>query len=124
MTVGDADSGLTIDLARLPATPDAELDSEQEALLDSLPPPRVLEARLRAYEIHNSSLEEKNRMLKGKSTKLEKKLRKLIALSTGAQEEQVDAMLGPLRDAVESEGGEELDYSRLREFLRKVHLES
>jgi len=30
-------------------------------------------------------------------------------------------MLGPLRDAVESEGGQELDNARLREFLRKVH---
>jgi regulatory protein SWI6 len=124
VSVGDADSGLAVDLNQLPGALDAELTPEQEALLDSLPPPNILEARLRAYETHNRSLEEKTRALKGRSTKLEKKLRKLIALSTDAQESQVDAMLEPLRDAVESEGGEELDYTRLREFLRKVHTDS
>lgn len=127
VVIGDADSGLTFDASRLPVLPldrssatDLQLTPEQEAYIDSLPSANILEARLRAYTMHNAALDEKSRALRGRSFKLETKLRRLIALSTGTGEALVDDMLGPLRDAVESEGGEEVDYLRLREFLRKV----
>ena len=124
VVLGDADAGLTLNISKLSSqTENASTNPEQEAYLNSLQPLSVLEARLRAYHSHNSQVEEKGRALQGRSFKLEKKLRRLIALSTGSDERQVDAMLGPLRDAVESEGGEDLDYSRLREFLRKVGTE-
>ena len=119
VSVGDADSGLEFDMD-VPAEDDADLTPDQAAYLDALPSARVLEARARAYATHNAGLDAQMAGLRGKSFALEKKLRKLIALSTGTAEDQVDVMLGPLRDAVESEGGEEVDYLRLREFLRKI----
>jgi regulatory protein SWI6 len=119
VSLGDADTGLTFDVSDMPDSVE-ELTPEQERYLDSLPSSTVLEARVRAYTTHNNTLDEKRKTLQGKSFALEKKLRRLIALSTGTEETQVDAMLGPLRDAVESEGGEDVDYLRLREFLRKI----
>ena len=51
---------------------------------------------------------------------LEKKLRRVVALCTGVEEEKLDIMIGGLITAVESEKGEDVEVSRVREFLRKV----
>lgn len=43
-----------------------------------------------------------------------------MALSTGVEEERVDGMVDGLMAAVASEGGEDVEVGRVREFLRRV----
>jgi regulatory protein SWI6 len=126
VTLGDADTGLSIDIAKLrQLSPDDSLSSntrtpEQEAYLKSLPPSHVLEARVRAYAAHNDTLDTRKQDLKTKSAILEKKLRRLVALSAGVAEDTLDTTADRLAAAIQSEEGEEMDMSRLREFLRRL----
>lgn len=68
----------------------------------------------------NKALEENMADLRSKSFELEKKLRRIVALSTNTEEDMVDDMVEKLAMAIESEDGEEVDIGRVREFLRKV----
>ena len=128
VSIGDADTGLTIDAAKLrsispsdPSLNSAVLPTpDQEAYLKSLPPSHVLHARVRAYRFHNKNLESKKQALKTKSAILEKKLRRIVALSTGIDEAKVDETVARLDVAIQSEEGEEVDTGRLREFLRRL----
>ena len=126
MTVGDADSGLTVETASMrprsasSASSPVGRTTDQESYLKSLPPSHVLGARVRAYKAHNSSLEARKNDLKTKSSVLEKKLRRVVALSTGIEEEKIDETAGRLAAAIQSEEGEEMDMGRLREFLRRL----
>ena len=73
-----------------------------------------------AYKTNNAGLREQAAQLKSRSVELEKKLRRVVALCTGVAEEKVDAMVGGLVVAVESERGEDVEVGRVREFLRRV----
>ena len=75
---------------------------------------------MRAYRVNNLGLVEFANQLRGRSIELEKKLRRVVALCTGTEEERIDGMVGSLVLAVESEGGEDVEVGRVREFLRKV----
>ncbi|MCJ1479715.1 transcriptional regulator swi6 [Lambiella insularis] len=121
--IGDADAGLEIDANHLPPSspsPPGPLSPESSAYLSSLPSTPMLQARVLAYQHHNASLEEYSTHLKSRSVELEKKLRTVVALCTGVEESKLDAMIGGLLQAVESERGEEVEVGRVREFLRKV----
>ena len=125
VSVGDADAGLTVVTAKLrPRSPSSTTSpvgrtSEQESYLKSLPESSILGARVRAYKTHNSSLEARKIDLRTKSSVLEKKLRRVVALSTGIEEDKVDETADRLAAAIQSEE-EEMDMGRVREFLRRL----
>lgn len=117
--IGEADAGLNVDTALLPERME-DLLPEHVAYLSSLPPTRILGARAIAYEQNNSALKEQAKGLRGRSSELEAKLRRVVALCTGAVESAVDGMVEGLVVAVESERAEDAESGKVREFLRRV----
>ena len=92
----------------------------QRDYLATLPPTAVLKARLIAYRKNNARLETLAKSLQSQSSELEAQLRKVVSLCTGVEENKVDEMVDGLSIAVESEGGEDVEVARVREFLRRV----
>ncbi|ODA82729.1 hypothetical protein RJ55_01238 [Drechmeria coniospora] len=86
---------------------------------DMLPSSVVLRARIRAMEGRRDVTRKMVQALKGKSREVEVKYRRVVALCTGVQESEVDAVVDSLLKAVESER-DELDIGRVRRFLGGV----
>ncbi|PHH92457.1 hypothetical protein CDD83_7310 [Cordyceps sp. RAO-2017] len=84
-----------------------------------LPSAAVLRARIRAIEGRRDVTRKMVQALKGRSRDVEVKYRRVVALCTGVQEAEVDAVVDGLLKAVESER-EELDIGRVRRFLGGV----
>lgn len=130
--IGEADKGLDLDgkIDRVdelfPAGVNdlgSTLTQEQIQLLTSLERAEVLTGRVQAYQTHNALLENEARGLKGRSSELEEKYRKIISLCTGTPEERVDDLLDGLVQAVISEQKDmasSMDLSRVRDFLHLV----
>lgn len=96
------------------AAPGGEYRSE-----GMLPSGVVLRARIRAIEGRRDVTRKMVQALKGRSRDVEVKYRHVVALCTGVQESEVDAVVDGLLKAVESER-EELDIGRVRRFLGGV----
>ncbi|KAK4691162.1 regulatory protein SWI6, partial [Lecanoromycetidae sp. Uapishka_2] len=120
--VGEADAGLEIDSTSLVFAHDGTQPphSHQREYLATLPPTPVLRARATAYRRNNARLETQAKDLQSKSSELEAQLRKVVSLCTGIAETTVDEMVDSLNAAVQSEGGEDVEVGRVREFLRRV----
>ena len=122
--VGEADAGLEIDTTKLPLSHDytqpLQILPQQREYLAVLPPTAILKARTTAYQRNNARLEAQAKKLHDQSSELETQLRKLVCLCLSLEEGQLDQLVGSLHTAVESEGGEDVDLARVREFLRKV----
>ena len=86
----------------------------------SVPPLRILSARLAAYNTNNKALAARAAELKARSGELETRYRRVVSLCTGVDENRVEEMLPALVAAVESESGDGMEVTRVREFLRKV----
>ncbi|KAM5386791.1 hypothetical protein ACJZ2D_000084 [Fusarium nematophilum] len=84
-----------------------------------LPSAAVLRARVRAVEGRREMTRKMVSALKGRSRDVEVKYRRVVALCTGVQEAEVDAVVDGLLKAVESEH-EELEITRVRRFLGGV----
>lgn len=84
-----------------------------------LPSASVLRARIRAIEARREVTRKMVQALKGRSRDVEVKYRRVVALCTGVQESEVDAVIDSLLKAVESER-EELEIDRVRRFLGGV----
>ncbi|GAO16400.1 hypothetical protein UVI_02049480 [Ustilaginoidea virens] len=84
-----------------------------------LPSTAVLKARIRALEGRRDVTRKMVSALKGRSRDVEVKYRRVVALCTGVQESDVDAVVDGLLKAVESER-DELDIGRVRRFLGGV----
>ncbi|EWZ35589.1 uncharacterized protein FOBCDRAFT_52461 [Fusarium oxysporum Fo47] len=84
-----------------------------------LPSAAVLRARIRAVEGRRDMTRKMVAALKGRSRDVEVKYRRVVALCTGVQEDEVDAVIDGLLKAVESEH-EELEINRVRRFLGGV----
>ena len=84
-----------------------------------LPSSVVLKARMKAVRDRRDMMRKMVQALKGRSRDVEVKYRRVVALCTGVQEEEVDAVVDGLLKAVESER-DELDISRVRRFLGGV----
>lgn len=84
-----------------------------------LPSGAVLRARIRAIEGRRDVTRKMVQALKGRSRDVEIKYRHVVALCTGVQEGEVDAVVDGLLKAVESER-DELDIGRVRRFLGGV----
>ncbi len=97
-----------------------DLTPQQFSYVSSLPPTKVLQARVSAYRRNNARLEAQAKDLASRSIELEEQLRKVVALCTGVEESRVDEMVAGLVAAVESERGEDVEVGRVREFLRRV----
>ncbi|KAJ2974307.1 hypothetical protein NUW58_g8696 [Xylaria curta] len=102
----------------LQALPD--LSSQGERRDDgSIPSATVLRARIQALKNRTELTRTGVASLKSRSKHIEIKYRKVVALCTGIQENEVDAVLDGLVRAVESEKGE-LEVGRVRRFLGGV----
>ena len=86
----------------------------------SIPPLRILRARLAAYNTNNKALAARAAELRARSGELETRYRRVVSLCTGVEENRVEEMLPALVAAVESESGDGMEVTRVREFLRKV----
>lgn len=121
--IGEADAGLLISTADLPARniPSASIPPSQASILSALPSPQVLAARITAYRNTNARLESHAKELQSRSSELEAKLKRVVGLCTGIGDEgKVVEILDGLQTAVESERDEDIEVGRVREFLRSV----
>jgi len=130
--VGEADKGLDLDgkISNIDAlfpngvnSLGSSMSQEQITLLTSLERAEVLTGRVQAYQMHNALLDNEARGLKGRSSELEERYRKIISLCTGTPEERLDDLLDGLVQAVISEQKDmasSIDLSRVRDFLRMV----
>ena len=84
-----------------------------------LPSAAVRRARIRAVEGRRDMTRKMVAALKGRSRDVEVKYRRVVALCTGVQEDEVDAVIDGLLKAVEIEH-EELEINRVRRFLGGV----
>ncbi|KAF7561797.1 hypothetical protein G7046_g2345 [Stylonectria norvegica] len=107
---------------------ETELSAMLEAAADSaqgfsgegmLPSAAVLKARIRAVEGRREMTRKMVQALKGRSRDVEVKYRRVVALCTSVQEDEVDAVIEGLIKAVESER-DELEIGRVRRFLGGV----
>ena len=145
ISIGDADNGLAITNSLLrpqqqtitttpttitppttstpSSTPQTQIPPRtpsQESYISSLPASYLLQARARAYAQHNAILESRKQDLINQSSVLERKLRRVVVLSTGIEEAKVVEKVDRLAAAIQSEEGEEMDMGRVREFLRRL----
>lgn len=153
--VGEADNGLNFNgnlstLSTLFPIIDDEIDFDPSKadfsylnlesaapILSALESATVLSGRVHAYKQHNDSLSNQVKVLKGKSSELEERYKRIVSLCTGASEVEVDGLLDRLVQAVVSEqrdgstasngkdtngasGGGMNELARVREFLRLV----
>lgn len=106
-------------------------------ILSALESAAVLSGRVHAYKQHNDGLANQVKVLKGKSSDLEERYKRIVSLCTGASEAEVEGLLDRLVQAVVSEqrdgavtstgkdtnggnGGGMNELARVREFLRLV----
>jgi regulatory protein SWI6 len=116
----DADAPFALRTSLLaPVNAVEDLTPQQLEYVKSLPSAAVLKARLQAYKTNEETLREKAAKLHDRSTDLEEKFRRVVALCTGVTEDRVDSLLEGLVQAVESDPGE-VDTARVSSFLRKV----
>ena len=119
--VGEADAGLEIDTTVLGNPQESFVPTPQKReYLATLPSTAVLNARTIAYRKHNTRMEAEVKNLQSQSSGLENQLRKVVSLCTGVEESRVDEMVDGLSAAVASEGGDDVEVGRVREFLRRV----
>ncbi|KAF8457623.1 hypothetical protein BDZ91DRAFT_744183 [Kalaharituber pfeilii] len=115
----DPDRAYKIPEEILSVNPTSNLTEAQLALLKSLPPTSILGARVEAYQRNSESLRKTAGALHDRSTDLEERFRRVVALCTGVKESEVDGLLDGLVQAVESDPVE-VDTGRVSSFLRKV----
>jgi regulatory protein SWI6 len=131
VAIGEADRGLDFDgrLSSIEQTlptgeesvdPDGPLSSDQRALVSVLERAEVIHGRVKAYQQHNSHLENEAHSLKKMSQELEDRYRKIVSICTGAKVTTVDEMLDNLLQAVISEVEECAELGKVRDFLRMV----
>ena len=119
--IGEADAGLEIDMNVLGNPNDPfVMTTQKRGYITTLPSTAILNARAIAYRKHNARLEAEAKHLQSQSSGLEKQIRQLVSLCTGMKESEVDQMVDNLSAAVASEGGDDVEVGRVREFLRKV----
>ncbi|KAF1992390.1 apses-domain-containing protein [Aulographum hederae CBS 113979] len=84
--------------------------------------PTIIKARIAAYEANNGRLHVRAQTLKSKSVELESLYRRVVALCTGVEEQNVERMLAALVQALGVAPAENrpVEVGRVREFLRKV----
>ncbi|KAK5109629.1 hypothetical protein LTR62_006866 [Meristemomyces frigidus] len=106
-----------------PANPDGTPTPVQRHYLNTLSTSeRSLRSRVTAHETQIPQLQHQAEDLASRSSELEAMYRKVVSLCTGVPEDRVEACLGSLVAAVESERGGmgEREVGRVREFLKRV----
>lgn len=86
---------------------------------EHLPTQAILKARIIAYKDNEEKLQNLCAQLKGRSSELEDKFRKVVALCTGVEETRVDSLLDNLVQAVQSDPTD-IDLGRIKGFLRHI----
>ncbi|KAG5440183.1 hypothetical protein PCANB_001752 [Pneumocystis canis] len=81
----------------------------------------VLSARIAAYQKNAKVLCALATSLRGRSSELEDKCRKVVSLCTGVEENKVDSLLEGLLQAVESDNHQGVDMVRLSGFLKLIN---
>jgi regulatory protein SWI6 len=132
VAIGEADKGLDVDGMLGYAEqlfpggfndPGMQLSQDQVNFVAVLERAEAIAGRTSAYQQHNMMLEGHAKDLKVRSKELEERYKKIVSLSTGADEDRVDELLDGLVQAVISEQKEMTDgneLGRVRDFLRLV----
>ncbi|KAK9467247.1 hypothetical protein V1512DRAFT_283554 [Lipomyces arxii] len=127
MSAGTSVDGNTPITPTIGATPPAESTkgyfSSTLKVVGPVPPIGVLRARIAAYRRNAVQLENLAQVLRGRSSDLEDKFRGVVARCTGVADENVDALLEGLVQAVQSDPAE-VDMTRVAGFLRNVDEEA
>lgn len=87
-----------------------------------IPNPKILKARLKAYNRNEAHLESTLQKIKTKQRNLESKFRKVLSLCLKIDEEKVDSMLDGLLQAISTEDPEDVDTDEIHDFLEN-HVE-
>ena len=111
---------LAFDESKLPENYLSGQNPETDSYLATLPPSHALEARVEAMRRQNAVLEERVSVLNRTTSAFEQKVRNIVALGTQGENGAGRARIEKLIAAVESEGGSEVDLSRVRDFLRRM----
>jgi regulatory protein SWI6 len=88
--------------------------------LSSLERADVLRGRVKAYQQHNTGLESQSQKLRSMSHELEERYRRIVSICTGVEVSKVDEMLPNLLQAIVSEQRDNVELTRVREFMRMV----
>lgn len=82
-----------------------------------VPHPKILKARIKAYNRNESHLESTLQSIQTKQRNLESKFRKVLSLCLKIDEEKVDSMLDGLLQAISNEDPEDIDTDEIHTFL-------
>ncbi|CDO92736.1 unnamed protein product [Kluyveromyces dobzhanskii CBS 2104] len=82
-----------------------------------IPHPKVLKARIKAYNRNESHLDSTLLTIENKQKNLESKFRKVLSLCLKIDEEKVDSMLDGLLQAISNEDPEDIDTDEVNNFL-------
>lgn len=108
----DPDRPFAVDISLL------DIDDEESPLYVSI---STLRARISAYQKNEKVLSALATSLRGRSSELEDKCRKVVSLCTGVEESKVDSLLEGLLQAVESDDHQSVDMVRLSGFLKLIN---
>jgi hypothetical protein len=105
----DADAPMIVK----PLSTDGVVDSQP------LPPASVLEARVKAYQRNNAALKNHVDGLLYQNREMEDKIKLVVSKCAGVRSENLDMLLEPLLQAVDSDGSQ-LDQNELMAFLNRI----
>lgn len=108
----DPDAPFIVDTSLL------EIHDEKSPLYVSI---SILRARISAYQRNAKVLSTLAASLRGRSSELEDKCRRVVSLCTGVEESKVDSLLEGLLQAVESDDHQGVDIVRLSGFLKLIN---
>ncbi|KTW30228.1 hypothetical protein T552_00706 [Pneumocystis carinii B80] len=108
----DPDAPFAVDISFL------DVNDQDSPLYISIP---ILRARISAYQKNAKTLSSLATSLRGRSSELENKCRRVVSLCTGVEESKVDSLLEGLLQAVESDDHQGVDMVRLSGFLKLIN---
>lgn len=85
-----------------------------------IPHPKILKARIKAYNRNELHLDSTLQTIKDKQKNLESKFRKVLSLCLKIDEEKVDSMLDGLLQAISNEDPEDIDTDEVNNFLESA----
>ncbi|EMR10838.1 hypothetical protein PNEG_00984 [Pneumocystis murina B123] len=108
----DPDAPFAVDISFL------DVNDQDSPLYISIP---ILRARISAYQKNAKALSSLATSLRGRSSELEDKCRRVVSLCIGVEESKVDSLLEGLLQAVESDDHQAVDMVRLSGFLKLIN---
>lgn len=129
---GAADAGIGVDLDHEElryllaldggslSNPQTLTAEQRRVLATNLPHPDVLSARARVYAEFCAELDSQAKELKSRSATMSARYKRIVSLSTGQSEDEVDRMADTLMQAIRSEQVQPSDDRKVELFLRMM----